>query len=171
MDGPIHVGLDGGVDSYPVESFVGPLKVFDVSQLASGRSVSREFFENENIAPGEVVMIYTNYVPPASDDDYPRVITLTREAAEYLGEIPIRAFATDSFTVGVSPGDRPAVPSPDPLDLIPVHHAFLSRGIPIYEQLLNVGQLLDKERMLFVGVPLNIQDGNGMNVRPVVFVH
>jgi len=49
--------------------------------------------------------------------------------------------------------------------------AFLSRGILAYEQLVNVGGLLGKERMYFVGVPLNAKDSDGMIVRPVVFVY
>lgn len=169
VDGPGHMGLDGGIDSYPVESFVGPLKAFDVSQLPFGRTVTKDFFVSQDIEAGEIVVIYTNYEPPETKDDYPRTITLTHEAAEYLGEIPIRAFATDSFSVGLGPGDRPSAPSLDPI--APVHHAFLSRGIPIYEQLLNVDRLLNKKRMLFMGVPLNIQNGDGMNVRPVVLVY
>lgn len=52
----------------------------------------------------------------------------------------------------------------------PVHESFLSRSIPIYEELFNVDRLLGLERMYFVGVPLNIQDGDGMMiVRPLVF--
>ena len=51
-----------------------------------------------------------------------------------------------------------------------IHHAFLSRGIPLYESLFNVDKLLGKTNMFFVGVPLNIKDGDGMMVRPVVFV-
>jgi kynurenine formamidase len=39
----------------------------------------------------------------------------------------------------------------------------------VYEQLFNVDKLIDKEMMFFVGVPVNISDGDGMIVRPVVF--
>ena len=46
-----------------------------------------------------------------------------------------------------------------------------SRHIPVYEGLFNVDQLLDKAHMYFVGVPLNIRGGDGMIVRPVVFVY
>ena len=64
------------------------------------------------------------------------------------------------------------VGSTDPhVQALPIHHAFLSRGIPLYEQLFNVDQTLGHERMYFVGVPLNIKDGDGMIVRPVVFVY
>ena len=37
VDAPNHVGLGEGLDSYPVESFAGPLKVFDFSRLPIGR--------------------------------------------------------------------------------------------------------------------------------------
>ena len=53
----------------------------------------------------------------------------------------------------------------------PAHHAFLSRGIPINEQLVHVDQLIGKERSYFVGAPLNIKDGDGMIVRPVIFFY
>ena len=54
---------------------------------------------------------------------------------------------------------------------IPIHHAFLSKGIPIFEQLFNVEETLSYERMFFSGVPLKIKNGDGMIVRPVVFVY
>ncbi len=50
-------------------------------------------------------------------------------------------------------------------------YLFLSRGIPAYEEFFNVDTLLGKENMLFVGVPLNIENGDGMIVRPVVLVY
>lgn len=52
-----------------------------------------------------------------------------------------------------------------------IHQIFLARGIPIYEQLFNLDRLVNRERMFFVGVPLNIKDADGMMVRPVVFLY
>jgi kynurenine formamidase len=52
-----------------------------------------------------------------------------------------------------------------------IHHTFLSRMIPVYEQLFQVDKLLGKGKMFFSGVPLNIKGGDGMMVRPVVFVY
>ncbi len=171
VDAPVHMGFEGGLDSYEVESFAGPLKVIDVSHLPFGRTVDRQVFEKESIHAGDVVMIYTNYRPPAADDEYQRVISLTYEAADYLAQIPIRAFATDAWSVDVGPGDRPTEPTTDSSVRAPVHTAFLSRGIPAFEQLFNVQSLLDKDNLFFVGQPLNIKDGDGMMVRPLVFVY
>ena len=86
VDGPNHIGLPGGLDVYPVSSFAGPLRVFDVSHLGFGRTVTKGFFEGQGIRIGDVVMIYTNYRPPETENDYPKTITLTRE--EYLANIP-----------------------------------------------------------------------------------
>jgi kynurenine formamidase len=169
VDAPSHTGFGPGIDAYSVESFSGPLKVFDVSGFPKGRSIPRETFTD--IDPGDVVLIYTAYTPPSNDVDYPETITLTLDAAEYLAQIPVRAFATDAFSVATLQ-DQTAVESDDPaVRAIPIHHAFLSRGIPIFEQLFNVENTLGHDRMFFSGVPLNILDGDGMVVRPVVFVY
>jgi kynurenine formamidase len=37
--------------------------------------------------------------------------------------------------------------------------------------LFNVDRLLDRESMYFVGVPLNVENGDGMMVRPVVLIY
>jgi kynurenine formamidase len=136
------------------------VKVFDVSSHASGRSIPTTVFEGR-VDPGDVVVIYTRYTPPATDEALPEVKTLTHEAAELLATLPVRAYGTDAF--GVESLADTQMPW--------IHHSFLSRGIPVYEQLFNVEALLAKQRMFFVGVPLNIRNGDGMIVRPVVFVY
>ena len=174
IDAPIHVGLDGGVDSYPIDVFSGPLKVFDVSHFPAGRTVAIEAFEDANIRPGDIVIIYTGYKAPKSDE-LPNSTTLTWETAEYLARVPVRAYGTDARSVasvhqsGLE--DTTAFDQPLSVRVSPVHHAFLSRRIPVYEQLFNVAALLEKERMYFTGVPVNVKSGDGMIVRPVVFMY
>jgi kynurenine formamidase len=171
VDAPNHIGLDYGLDGYPISVFSGPVKAFDVSGFPAGRTVGLDFFSEQEIASQDIVLIYTGYAPPAGDDDYPSTITLTREAAEYLAGIPVRAIGTDAWSLYSYDESRPAEAANALGRVAPIHEVFLSRGIPIYEQLFNVDQLLDKERMFFVGVPLNIEKGDGMTVRPVVFVY
>ncbi len=169
VDAPNHVSVGAGLDSYPIEAFAGPLKVFDVRDFAKGRTVPPGVF-GEFVSPGDVVLIYTGYSPPTTDDAMPETIALTRAASEFLATVPVRAFGTDAFSVASM--DTTAVDAEsETARAVPIHHSFLSRGIPIYEQLFNVDRLLDKESMYFVGVPLNIEDGDGMIVRPVVFVY
>jgi kynurenine formamidase len=96
---------------------------------------------------------------------------MTREAALYLAGIPIKAVGTDAHSLYTYDDDRPIEAETALGRVAPVHEVFLSRRIPIYEELFNVDQLLDKSSMLFTGAPLNIENGDGMMVRPVVFVY
>ncbi len=171
VDAPNHVGLDGGLDSYPVEVFSGPVKAFDVSHFAAGRTIDVDFFTAKEIDPQDIVLIFTGYQPPQDDTSYPRNVTMTREAAEYLAEIPIRAIGTDAHSLYTYDDDRPIEADSVLGQAAPVHESFLSSGIPIYEELFNVDRLLGKEYMFFTGVPLNVKNGDGMIVRPVVFVY
>ena len=160
VDAPNHMGEGGGLDSYPVERFSGPLKVFDVRTYSHGRSVPAHVFQG-GVEPGDVVVILTGYAPPQTDTALPEVTALNEEAAEFLATLPVRAIGTDAYSIDALNDLR--MPS--------AHHSFLSRGIPVYEQLFNVEQVLGKARTFFVGVPLNIEGGDGMMVRPVVFVY
>lgn len=159
VDAPSHFSLGGGIDSYSIEAFTGPVTVFDVRNYPPGRSVPVDVFRG-HVAGGDVVLLLTGYTPPSSDAGRPQVITVTHEAAEWLATIPIRAIGTDAFSID-SLGDV-SVPS--------IHHVFLTRVIPVYEQLFNVGAVPAKGGY-FVGVPLNIPAGDGMLVRPVVLVY
>ncbi len=52
-----------------------------------------------------------------------------------------------------------------------MHAAFLPRGIPIVEQLVNVEAVLDKSNVVFVGFPLNIKEANGAPMRAAALVY
>jgi len=170
VDAPNHNDLGKGIDSYPIESFVGRLKVIDVRKFPLGRSVPITEIQKHEVNPGDIVLIYTGYVPP-KDDDEPHRIALTQEAAEYLATLPVRAFGTDALNVESDDSPTPVQSESAVKRVIPIHFEFLSRGIPIFEQLFNVEQLLDKQKMYFVGPPLNIKEGDGMMVRPVVLIY
>lgn len=169
VDAPNHIGLPGGLETFPVDAFVGPLKVFDVRDYPVGRSVPTRVFEG-HVEPGDVVLILTGYESPRPGD-LPDAVTVTWDAAQYLATLPVRAFGTDAFSVGSSehPGE---ISTESPIArAMPVHWSFLSRGIPIYEQLRNLEQLLDHDSMYFIGMPPNVERADGMIVRPVVLIY
>lgn len=169
VDAPNHMSAGGGIDSYRIDSYAGPARVFDARRWPPGRSIPVDLFR-DSVKAGEIVLVYTNYRVDHVDS-IPKVVTLTQEAADYLAALPVRAFGTDGLGVespqesAMGRGDTPGA------QVAPVHYAFLSRGIPVYEELVNLGQLLGKARLYFVGAPLNIKNGDGMLVRPVVFVY
>lgn len=169
IDAPNHMDLGGGLDTYPIEAHIGPVKVFDVSHYAKGHTVPIEVFKDK-VSPGDIVLVFTKYIPPQTEDAFPEVITLTYEASEYLASIPVRAFGTDAFSV-MSTDDEVKIESDsEAARVAPIHYSFLSRKIPIYEGLFQLDRLLSNQNMYFIGVPLKIKDGDGMLVRPVVLV-
>lgn len=170
VDAPNHVGLGEGLDSFAVKSFVGPLKVFDFSDLDIGRSITVEMFAALPIAAGDIVLIYTGYSPPTTEDGWPEAVALTYAAANYLADVPVRAIGTDAYNIESMTDQSPVRTDIEAARIIPGHYAFLSKGIPVYEQLVNLDKLLGKKTMQFVGAPLNIKDGDGMIVRPIVLV-
>lgn len=172
VDAPSHVSLGEGLDSYPIEVFSGPVKVFDVRDRPNGHTIPAEVFEGQ-VNPGDIVLIYSGYTPPQTDEATPELSTLTPAAAEYLATLPVRAFGTDALSVDPL-GSAPVEGESATERAVPVHHAFLSRAIPVYENLFSLDRLIERpevDLMYFVGVPLMIQDGDGILVRPVVFVY
>jgi len=169
VDAPAHMDLGGGIETYPIEVFAGPMKVFDVSSYRYGHNVPVDVFRDK-VGQNDIVMIFTKYTPPQIDGLMPKTITLSPEAAEYLATLPVKAFGTDAWSV-MSFDDTVKVNSDsEAATLSPIHYSFLSRRIPIYEGLYRLDELVGYKQVYFVGVPLNIKDGDGMLVRPVAFV-
>ena len=150
---------------YRLEQLIGPLRVIDARNLPRGEPIPRSFIEQQPIAPGDIVLLFTGYVPPTGDRELPLYPYLSGEAAEHLAGIPVRAFATDAWSVDNPPRDDR--PRGGPV----VHSAFLPRGIPCIEQLVNVEAVLNEKRAVFVGFPLKVQDENASPVRAVALIY
>jgi kynurenine formamidase len=125
------------------------------------------------LEPGDIVVVFTGYKAPTNTTDIPSFKTISREAAEYLAGIPVRAFATDALSADsfeeiyrlMAEGKKGYQ------TIAPVHHAFLPRGIPIIEQLVNLEELSSEDNAVFVGLPLKVRDGDGSPIRAAAFVY
>jgi kynurenine formamidase len=165
VDAPNHLERGAsGIDSYALESLVGPIKLVDVRGRPADQPIAMTEFANRGIAWGDVVIILTGYLPPSGPDELPAIRALSKEAAEYLAGIPVKAFGTDALSADVW-GLR-GLPYEES-----VHHVFLSRKIPIIEQLTNVEALSAVQQSVFVGLPLKIKDGDGSPIRAAAFVY
>ena len=94
-------------------------------------------------------------------------------AAHYLAEIPVKAFGTDALGVdGIRRlFDVMQHGATGFANLLPIYHAFLSREIPVIEQLVNLDRIVDEDHVVFVGFPLKIADGNGAPMRAAALVY
>lgn len=154
IDAPNHIARGArGIDEFPLGTFVGPLRLFDLRNKPKDQPLARVEFEGKNIRPGDIVIAFVGYMAPTTPDELPSFAFLGPEAAEYLANIPVRMFGTDAFGVG------------------PAHPAFLSRDIPVVEQLVGLEQVVGKRSPVFVGFPLKIAGANGSPVRAAALIY
>ncbi len=176
VDAPNHMGTPDGrsIDEYPLEAFVGRIRLMDLRSQPKDETVPVSVIQNYDIVPGDVVLALIGYEPPTGERELPSFAYLSKEAAEYLAGIPVKMFGTDAASVegfksageGLVPGSEQTFEA-----ILPVHHAFLSREIPVLEQLANVEQLLGIKSAIFVGLPLKVHRGNGSPIRPAAFIY
>ncbi|MFX0197845.1 MAG: cyclase family protein [Candidatus Hodarchaeota archaeon] len=173
VDGPNHLERGAmGVDGYKLNQLIGRGRIIDLRSFPPDEPVGRSVIEEAKVMPGEIVIVLVGYEPPKAPDALPSYPYLSSEAAKYLAEIPVKAFATDAWSIG----------NPDRLyqmmaegttgyeAMAPAHHAFLTRHIPIIEALENVEQLVGVDEFVFVGFPLKIADSNASPIRAAALV-
>ena len=174
VDAPNHLDATAhGIDRTPLTSLVGPLRIADFREWPSNQAIGAQEFQRLELEPGDIVVVFTGYKPPTNPTDIPSFKTISREAAEYLAGIPVRAFATDALSADsfeeiyrlMAEGKKGYE------TIAPVHHAFLPRGIPVIEQLVNLEELSSEDNAVFVGLPLKVRNGDGSPIRAAAFVY
>lgn len=171
-DPPSHL-IKGGKssDQAPLDRFYGKAKLLDFRSKPKDEPLVRADFENRGIEPEDIVLVVVGY--QASPEELPSYAYLSAEAAEYLAQIPIKAFASDMPSLGSMKGYMKLLEQgvTGSEDICPEHIAFLSREIPNVEGLVNLESLVGEEEIVFVGFPLKIQDGNGAPMRAAALVY
>jgi len=170
VDPPNH-GIKGakGVDRLSLEKFYGRARVLDFRDRPKEAPLLVSDFEDRGIEAGDIVIAFVGYVPPSEPDELPSHPYLSEEAAEYLANLPVKAFASDMPSIGsarvaaelIERGEAPGKE----------HLALLSREIPNIEGLTNLEAIVDEQYVVFVGFPLKIEDGNGGPMRAVALVY
>lgn len=174
LDAPRHLAKDGkGVDEYNLDQLLGRARVFDFRQAPKDQPLSRAQFENQGIRAGDIVLVLVGYSPPVASDQVPSYAYLSPEAAEYLAEIPVKAIGTDAWGLENPKRmyEQMAAKASGYEAMAPTHHAFVSRGIPVFEELEHLDSLLTERSAIFVGFPLKIKNGDASPVRAVALIY
>jgi arylformamidase len=173
-DAPNHLDRDAkGIDATPLESLVGPIRVLDFRSHAKDKPIELSEIKTMTVHPGEIVILFVGYKPPSKPDEIPSFGYLSKEAAGYLAAVPVKAFGTDGLSVDSFQRiyDLMAQKAEGYPTFAPVHAAFLPRGIPVIEGLVNVEPLLGESNAIFVGFPLKVRDGDGSPIRAAALVY
>ncbi len=173
-DPPSHV-IKGAAssDEIPLDRFFGPARILDFRDRKPDSPLLRADFADGGIEPGEIVIAVVGYRPPEDPDEFPSFPYLSGEAAEYLATLPVKAFATDMCCL-MSLKDlerRLAAGLEGSENVLPEHYAFMSRGIPAIEGLVNAERLVGESNVVFVGFPLKLKGGTGGLMRAAALVY
>jgi arylformamidase len=174
LDAPNHMEKGAkSISDYALEELIGRARLLDFRASPPDEPISLEEIERSGIRAGEVALMMVGYSPPEVDGALPSFPYLSIAAAEYLAELPVKAFATDAWSVESAARMYEAIGDgvTGYQGVAPLHRAFLSRGIPVYEQLENLEALVGLPRLVFIGFPLNVQGSNGSPVRAAALVY
>lgn len=170
-DPPLHM-IEGAAaaEQAPLEKLVGPARVLDFRAKPRTAGLIRADFEGK-VKPGDFVIAFTGCAPQQPCP------YLAKDGAEFLASLPVRAFATDMWTIGngnrmeefqkaVQSGTKGTVD-----DWAPEHYALLSKNIPVVEGLTNLEAILAEPDVMIVALPLKIRGANGAPARVVGLVY
>lgn len=155
LDAPRHFFDDGAtVDRISLDHFIGKAKV---CEILGKQEITESDLAARPIQPGEILLLKTANSQWLNSIGFPpEGVSLTPEAARYLVATGIKTLGIDGFSVDSSGSN----------DFI-VHKTLLGNGIIIIEGLVLRQMQPGEYRM--VGLPLNIQNGNGSPIRVVLF--
>jgi len=173
-DPPSHV-IKGGkaADEAPLDKFFGKARLLDFRSKPRGEPLMKSDFDGAGIKPGEIVIAFVGYEAPTDPEAFPTYAYLSGEAAEYLAEIPVKAFACDMPSLGNIAGYFVLIEEgkTGSESIAPEHYAFASRDVPSIEGLVNLESLVGAEDIVFVGFPLKFEDGDGGPMRAAALVY
>ncbi|NMP23788.1 cyclase family protein [Sulfobacillus harzensis] len=169
VDAPRHFFPDGAtIDQLPLDTFMGDGLVVDLSFSEGGQALSREALETALgqralELKGKMVLLRYDWdrlwhLRPRRREYVDSWPGLSGAAARYLAEIGVKAVGTDAISMDASGASH-----------APAHHALLGSGVVIYENLTNLGRLIDRA-FTFVGIPLAIGEGTGSPVRAFAYL-
>jgi kynurenine formamidase len=173
LDAPGRLLRNGArVDEVPLKRLCGPMRLWDLRWHDRHSPLEiTDLSQLSPVQPGDVLVLYTGYVPP-SDDDWPLYTWLSPQAAAWLATKPIRALATDMPSIGniqhswsLLDQNRP------PEEVWAVQIPFFQAGIPVIEGLTNLDELLHEKKVTFVGFPLPITSRSGAPMRAAALVY
>lgn len=168
VDAPLHFIKDGkSIDQVPLDTLLGPVKIFDFTHKKPGEFVSRE--ELEALELGDRILFYFGWdkIWPHKKyyDAYP---WFNEGAAKYLVEKGVKLIGFDT----PSPDDPSTKLEGELLGTeqdSPIHKILLGNDVIIAEYLANLGTLDSLDGWTLAALPLKITGADGSPARICVF--
>lgn len=172
IDAPLHYVPDGNtLDKYPLDTFIGPATVLDVSDAANDEPIGAERLGKAlgGRTPHSIILVKScraQKVEWTSTDFWDTSPYITRDGAVWLRE-------TGAAVVGFDfPQDHDIrlirTQGEANIDMT-THDELLANGVIMIEYMTNMW-LFDEDEVKFVGLPLNLQHADGAPIRAVAIL-
>lgn len=148
-----------------LDQLIGEGIVIDISYLPDNGVATVDIItswekSNKKIGKNNIVFFYTGHDKYWSlKPNYTKFMSdwrgLSREGAEYLRNIGVKAIGTDAMSIDAFVNDGN-----------PAHEVILGAGIPILENIANLSKLFT-QHFLFIALPLKIKNGSASPIRPI----
>lgn len=151
-DGINIAGLDPG-------TFIGDAVVLDFTGRKPDELITTEDLArlDADIRPGDIVLAYTGYDRDYGKKGYGRPY-LSDDLIDLFVQVPISCLGIDAS--GIEKYRAESQPS---------HLKLFSAGIPIIEELTNLGSI-PARRFTFIGLPLRVEGADASPIRAVALV-
>lgn len=129
-----------------------------LNELIEVADLEKALFEsNHEIKIGDTVLLYTDHYRRAyGTENWEHGPGVSVEAARWLGKHEIAAFGVEPMSPGIRKVSNKEV-----------HRICGEMGFTHYENMINLHQLINRDRFRFIGFPLKIRGGTGSPVRAV----
>jgi arylformamidase len=164
VDAPKHF-LDNVpcIDEIPLDRFFGNCRMFRFSKNPAGQEISLEevLASGFDLEEGEIFVMSTGIEKCADTSEYNfQYPHPSFELIQWLIDKKIKAYMTDATSV-----------DPVGAENSPKHHQILGAGIPIVENLCNLGQLPDQKPFVISALPLKLVGREGSPCRAVALLN
>ncbi len=172
LDAPGRLVRDGErADQVPLDKLYGKAQVIDLRWKDRHSPIQITDLENYAIEAGQILILYVGYKHPQGDE-WPTYAPISLQAAEWLASKGIKALATDMPSIGSFSRYAELMDKNRPINEVWAERlAFTQAGIPVIEGLTNLGELLEKDKVVFVGFPLAIADRSGAPLRAAALLY
>jgi len=167
VDAPRHTEPDGAtLDERDVDEWVFDARLLDLAPCEPREPVEVEAFPADLDADVDLLVVRTDWEEHWNEPRYRDHPYLTREFAARCRAagvgVGLDTFGPDPTPSGDDTGTEPARDEPTGA---PAHHALLGDGLPIVENLRNLGSL--PARFSLYAFPIPLRDGDGAPARAV----
>jgi len=162
VDAPLHVLPDGpSIADLPLSLFFGEAVCIG-SPKRPGENIEPEDLRDADVRENDIVIFRTGWEERSG--------TVRFFQDEWPGFSPAAADALIRRKVKAAGLDSPSADGPKAISAgFPGHKRLLGAGIPVFEALVNLEQLVSR-RFFFIGLPLDIDRGEASPVRALALL-